>query len=192
GDGVVDSWAMLAPGGTLVCYGSLATHDVPGDPKGPIYALVGKLQAMAAEDPSRRAAVFNLWAGSRSRTRSGRRCVPTSPRSFAWRPTASCRRRSPPSCRSTRWRAPSAWPRPAAPSGRWSSRRSGRPLRPDRRPPPGHQVPGEDDGDAGREQADVHRPELRQAGAREVRDLLGAEERRRERRDPDGRIPVEG
>src|SRR5919197_6444486 len=67
GPGVVGSWRMLAPGGTLVSYGTASTRDVPGNPRVPVLKLLARLLLWNALPNSRRATFFNLWAGARRR-----------------------------------------------------------------------------------------------------------------------------
>jgi NADPH:quinone reductase-like Zn-dependent oxidoreductase len=69
GPGIADSWRMLAPGGTLVSYGSASTRDVPGNPALPVLGLVARLAVWNALPNGRRAHFFNLWAGRRRRDR---------------------------------------------------------------------------------------------------------------------------
>jgi NADPH2:quinone reductase len=69
GPGIVDSWRMLAPGGTLVSYGTAATRDVPGNPRLPVLRLLGRLWLWNVLPNGRRATFFNLWAGARNRDR---------------------------------------------------------------------------------------------------------------------------
>ena len=69
GDGIVRSWKMLAPGGTLVAYGTAATKDQPGNPRVPVLKLFGRLALWNALPNRRRAQFFNVWAGSRRRDR---------------------------------------------------------------------------------------------------------------------------
>ena len=69
GDGVVDSWRMLARGGTLVCYGTAATKDQPGNARIPVLKFFARLALWNARPNGRRATFFNLWAGSRRRNR---------------------------------------------------------------------------------------------------------------------------
>ena len=45
GAGIVDSWRMLARGGTLVSYGTASTRDVPGNPRLPVLKLLARLTA---------------------------------------------------------------------------------------------------------------------------------------------------
>jgi NADPH:quinone reductase-like Zn-dependent oxidoreductase len=67
GDGIVDSWRMLARGGTLVSYGTASTRDVPGNPRLPVLKLIARLTAWNLLPNGRRATFFNLWAGRRLR-----------------------------------------------------------------------------------------------------------------------------
>jgi NADPH:quinone reductase-like Zn-dependent oxidoreductase len=67
GSGIVDSWRMLARGGTLVSYGTASTRDVPGNPRVPVLKLLGRLTAWNVLPNGRRATFFNLWAGRRLR-----------------------------------------------------------------------------------------------------------------------------
>ncbi|MFE9095770.1 medium chain dehydrogenase/reductase family protein [Streptomyces sp. NPDC007264] len=63
GKGVKDSWRMLAPGGTLVSYGSASTRDQTGRGMINVLKLVARL-ALWNTLPNRRSAhFFNLWAG---------------------------------------------------------------------------------------------------------------------------------
>src|SRR4051812_4999797 len=45
GPGIVDSWGLLARGGTLVSYGTASTRDVPGNPRMPVLKLLARLTA---------------------------------------------------------------------------------------------------------------------------------------------------
>jgi NADPH2:quinone reductase len=67
GDGIVDSWRMLARGGTLVSYGTASTRDVAGNPRLPVLKLIARLTAWHLLPNGRRATFFNLWAGRRLR-----------------------------------------------------------------------------------------------------------------------------
>ncbi|NEB00392.1 medium chain dehydrogenase/reductase family protein [Streptomyces sp. SID13726] len=63
GPGIVDSWRLLAPGGTLVSYGSAATRDAQGSKQLPVLKLLGRVWLWNAL-PNRRSAYFyNVWAG---------------------------------------------------------------------------------------------------------------------------------
>ncbi len=67
GSGIVDSWRMLARGGTLVSYGTASTRDVPGNPRLPVLKLLARLTAWRLLPNGRRATFFNLWAGRKLR-----------------------------------------------------------------------------------------------------------------------------
>ena len=67
GPGIVDSWRMLARGGTLVSYGTASTKDDPGNPRLPVLKLLGRLTAWKLLPNGRSASFFNLWAGRRLR-----------------------------------------------------------------------------------------------------------------------------
>ena len=74
GDGIVDSWRLLAPGGTLVSYGSAATRDAEGSKQWPVLKLLFRVWLWNTLPNRRRAYFFNVWAGralskSRFRTR---------------------------------------------------------------------------------------------------------------------------
>ncbi|MET7567548.1 medium chain dehydrogenase/reductase family protein [Streptomyces sp. NPDC005492] len=73
GRSAVDSWRLLAPGGTLVCYGSASTRDDSGSKQWPVLKLLGRVWLWNALPNRRRAYFFNVWAGrgfSRSRFRA--------------------------------------------------------------------------------------------------------------------------
>ncbi|MFF4060267.1 medium chain dehydrogenase/reductase family protein [Streptomyces sp. NPDC001668] len=63
GPGIVDSWRLLAPGGTLVAYGSAATRDAEGSKQWPVLKLLGRVWVWNALPNRRRALFFNIWAG---------------------------------------------------------------------------------------------------------------------------------
>ncbi|MFJ4688992.1 medium chain dehydrogenase/reductase family protein [Streptomyces sp. NPDC088789] len=67
GRGVRDSWRMLAPGGTLVSYGSAATRDRAGNGTLTVLRLVARLALWNALPNGRGAHFFNLWAGKSRR-----------------------------------------------------------------------------------------------------------------------------
>jgi NADPH2:quinone reductase len=69
GPGIVDSWRMLARGGTLVSYGTASTLKNPGNPRLPVLKLLARLYAWNALPNGRHAHFFNLWAGRRLRPR---------------------------------------------------------------------------------------------------------------------------
>jgi NADPH:quinone reductase-like Zn-dependent oxidoreductase len=63
GRGIVDSWQLLAPGGTLVSYGSASTRDDEGSKQLPVLKLLGRVWLWNALPNRRRAYFFNVWAG---------------------------------------------------------------------------------------------------------------------------------
>jgi len=63
GPGIVASWRMLAPGGTLVSYGSAATKDESGNPRLPVLKLLARLTCWNLLPNRRKAKLYNLWAG---------------------------------------------------------------------------------------------------------------------------------
>ncbi|MER5301713.1 medium chain dehydrogenase/reductase family protein [Streptomyces lasiicapitis] len=65
GEGVVDSFRLLAPGGTLVSYGTASTRDAAGSSKAPVLKLFARLAMWNAMPNSRHAHFFNIWAGKR-------------------------------------------------------------------------------------------------------------------------------
>ncbi|MFD5522176.1 medium chain dehydrogenase/reductase family protein [Streptomyces sp. NPDC127066] len=73
GRSAVDSWRLLAPGGTLVSYGSASTRDDTGSKQWPVLKLLGRVWLWNALPNGRHAYFFNIWAGralSRSRFRA--------------------------------------------------------------------------------------------------------------------------
>jgi NADPH:quinone reductase-like Zn-dependent oxidoreductase len=69
GPGLVDSWRMLARGGTLVSYGTASTLENAGNPRLPVLKLLARLYAWNTLPNGRHAHFFNLWAGRRLRPR---------------------------------------------------------------------------------------------------------------------------
>ncbi|MFD9462637.1 medium chain dehydrogenase/reductase family protein [Streptomyces sp. NPDC060027] len=63
GRSAVDSWNLLAPGGTLVAYGSASTRDDTGSKQGPVLKLLGRVWLWNSLPNGRRAYFFNVWAG---------------------------------------------------------------------------------------------------------------------------------
>jgi synaptic vesicle membrane protein VAT-1 len=63
GRGIVDSWQLLAPGGTLVAYGTASTRDDEGSKQWPVLKLLGRVWLWNALPNRRRAHFFNVWAG---------------------------------------------------------------------------------------------------------------------------------
>ncbi|MVO85079.1 zinc-binding dehydrogenase [Streptomyces sp. p1417] len=66
GEGIVDSFRLLAPGGTLVSYGTASTRDVAGSSKAPVLKLFARLTLWNALPNSRHAHFYNIWAGLRN------------------------------------------------------------------------------------------------------------------------------
>lgn len=67
GPGIVDSYRLLARGGTLVSYGTAATRDDAGSSRLPVLLLVARLAWWNTAPNGRRATFFNVWAGKRRR-----------------------------------------------------------------------------------------------------------------------------
>jgi NADPH:quinone reductase-like Zn-dependent oxidoreductase len=65
GRSVVDSWHLLAHGGTLVSYGSATTRDDTGSKQWPVLRIVLRNWWWTALPNRRRATFFNVWAGRR-------------------------------------------------------------------------------------------------------------------------------
>ncbi|MCG7206045.1 medium chain dehydrogenase/reductase family protein [Streptomyces arenae] len=63
GRSVVDSWKLLAPGGTLVAYGSATTRDDSGSKQWPVLKILGRVWLWNALPNGRHACFFNVWAG---------------------------------------------------------------------------------------------------------------------------------
>lgn len=65
GSGVVDSFGLLAKGGTLVSYGSASTRDDGGSKQLPVLKLIGRLLWWNYLPNGRGAHFYNIWAGKR-------------------------------------------------------------------------------------------------------------------------------
>ncbi|WP_442812068.1 medium chain dehydrogenase/reductase family protein [Streptomyces sp. NBC_01803] len=63
GRSVIDSWRLLAPGGTLVSYGSASTRDDTGSKQWPVLRILGRVWLWNSLPNGRRAYFFNVWAG---------------------------------------------------------------------------------------------------------------------------------
>jgi NADPH:quinone reductase-like Zn-dependent oxidoreductase len=63
GRSIVDSWRLLAPGGTLVSYGSASTRDDEGSKQWPVLKLLGRVWLWNTLPNRRHAYFFNVWAG---------------------------------------------------------------------------------------------------------------------------------
>ncbi|MFJ1759147.1 medium chain dehydrogenase/reductase family protein [Amycolatopsis sp. NPDC088138] len=66
GPGIVDSFRLLAPGGTLVAYGSASTKDTGGNPRPAVLKLVARLLWWQALPNGRRTHFYNVWGGKRN------------------------------------------------------------------------------------------------------------------------------
>ncbi|MGK3209146.1 medium chain dehydrogenase/reductase family protein [Amycolatopsis sp. MEPSY49] len=69
GPGIVDSFRLLAPGGSLVAYGSASTKDDPGNSRLPVFKLFALLLWWNVLPNRRRAHFYNVWGGKRNLTR---------------------------------------------------------------------------------------------------------------------------
>lgn len=63
GRSVVDSWHLLAPGGTLVSYGSASTRDDTGSKQWPVLKILARTWLWNSLPNGRRAHFYNIWAG---------------------------------------------------------------------------------------------------------------------------------
>ncbi|WP_327143387.1 medium chain dehydrogenase/reductase family protein [Nocardia sp. NBC_01327] len=67
GPGIVDSFRLLAPGGTLVAYGSASTKDEAGNSRLPVLQLFARLLLWNVLPNRRHARFYNIWSGLRRR-----------------------------------------------------------------------------------------------------------------------------
>ncbi|MDQ0788176.1 medium chain dehydrogenase/reductase family protein [Streptomyces sp. B3I8] len=65
GPGILDSWRLLAPGGTLVAYGTASTRDDEGSKQLPVLKLLARVWLWNALPNGRSAHFYNVWAGHR-------------------------------------------------------------------------------------------------------------------------------
>jgi NADPH:quinone reductase-like Zn-dependent oxidoreductase len=65
GRSVVDSWSLLAKGGTLVSYGTASTKEDTGSKQLPVLKIFARMLVWNALPNGRRAYFYNLWAGLR-------------------------------------------------------------------------------------------------------------------------------
>lgn len=65
GPGIVDSFRLLAPGGTLVSYGTASTKHEEGSSRLPVLKLLARLFWWNTVPNRRNAHFYNLWAGLR-------------------------------------------------------------------------------------------------------------------------------
>ncbi|MFF3003749.1 medium chain dehydrogenase/reductase family protein [Kitasatospora sp. NPDC057940] len=63
GRSVIDSWRLLAPGGTLVAYGSASTRDDTGSKQWPVLKILARTWLWNTLPNGRRAHFYNIWAG---------------------------------------------------------------------------------------------------------------------------------
>ncbi len=73
GQSVYDSWALLAPGGTLVSYGLASKLDAPGSMLGAFLPFLGRIYLWNLLPNGHRAAFYNLWGGKTLRPRTFQR-----------------------------------------------------------------------------------------------------------------------
>ncbi|WP_033443158.1 medium chain dehydrogenase/reductase family protein [Saccharothrix sp. NRRL B-16314] len=69
GPGIVDSYRLLAPRGTLVAYGTASTRDQEGSSRLPVLKLFVRLLWWNALPNGRTTTFFNIWAGRRDATK---------------------------------------------------------------------------------------------------------------------------
>ncbi|MEU9263778.1 medium chain dehydrogenase/reductase family protein [Streptomyces sp. NPDC048212] len=67
GEGILNSYLLLAPKGTLVSYGTASTRDVQGSSKAPVLKLFARLMLWNAAPNGKGAHFYNIWAGRRRR-----------------------------------------------------------------------------------------------------------------------------
>lgn len=63
GRSVIDSWHLLAPGGTLIAYGSASTRDDTGSKQWPVLKILARTWLWNTLPNGRRAHFYNIWAG---------------------------------------------------------------------------------------------------------------------------------
>lgn len=63
GRSVVGSWHLLAPGGTLISYGSASTRDDTGSKQWPVLKILARIWLWNTLPNGRRAHFYNIWAG---------------------------------------------------------------------------------------------------------------------------------
>jgi NADPH:quinone reductase-like Zn-dependent oxidoreductase len=69
GAGIVESFRLLAPGGTLVSYGTASTRDQEGSSRLPVLKLIARLLWWNVLPNRRRTSFFNIWTGVRNKAR---------------------------------------------------------------------------------------------------------------------------
>ena len=65
GRGVIDSWHLLAKGGTLIAYGTASTKEDTGSKQLPVLKILARVLAWNALPNGRSAYFYNIWAGLR-------------------------------------------------------------------------------------------------------------------------------
>ncbi|MBP0460356.1 medium chain dehydrogenase/reductase family protein [Streptomyces montanisoli] len=63
GRSVVDSWHLLARGGSLISYGTASTRDDTGSKQWPVLKIIARTLLWNALPNTRRARFYNFWAG---------------------------------------------------------------------------------------------------------------------------------
>lgn len=63
GRSVTDSWHLLAPGGTLIAYGSASTRDDTGSKQWPVLKILARTWLWNILPNGRHAHFYNIWAG---------------------------------------------------------------------------------------------------------------------------------
>ncbi|MGW4896098.1 medium chain dehydrogenase/reductase family protein [Kitasatospora sp. NPDC004240] len=63
GRSVIDSWQLLAAGGTLVAYGSASTRDDTGSKQWPVLRILARTWLWNTLPNGRHAYFYNIWAG---------------------------------------------------------------------------------------------------------------------------------
>jgi NADPH:quinone reductase-like Zn-dependent oxidoreductase len=67
GPGIVDSYRLLGPRGSLVSYGTASTRDQEGSSRLPVLKLVARLLWWNALPNGRSASFYNIWTGLRNK-----------------------------------------------------------------------------------------------------------------------------
>ncbi|PJM93831.1 hypothetical protein CG719_20165 [Streptomyces sp. CB01373] len=75
GRSVIDSWHLLAPGGTLVAYGSASTRDDTGSKQWPVMKILARAWLWNTLPNGRHAHFYNIWAGRALNKNRFRACL---------------------------------------------------------------------------------------------------------------------
>ncbi|WP_445525435.1 medium chain dehydrogenase/reductase family protein [Streptomyces cyslabdanicus] len=75
GRSVIDSWHLLAPGGTLVAYGSASTRDDTGSKQWPVMKILARTWLWNTLPNGRHAHFYNIWAGRALNKNRFRACL---------------------------------------------------------------------------------------------------------------------